>query len=85
MGEEKLQSRHQFLLSKLCRCTKSNLVFSELLILSFASVKHDVSLFWQHMVWVFFPLWLGVLLVKQQKRKNIFGIKIVLAKKEGYA
>lgn len=61
-------------------------MFSELLILSFVSVEHDVSsLIRQHMWVFFFTLWLGVLLVKRKKRKTMFGIKIVVAKKEGYA
>lgn len=68
MGKEKMQSRHQFLLSKLHRCTKSNLVFSELLILSFTSMKPDISLSQQHL---FFssPSGLGFCLWNQKKKR----------------
>lgn len=67
MGEEKLQTRRCFLLSKLRRCTKAKLVFSELLILSFTSVKHDVSLFWQHVFFSFSGLGLCLWNKKREK------------------
>lgn len=79
MGEEK--SRHQFLLSKLCRCSKSNLVLSQLLHLSFSSVKYDISLFWQHMLlgFNFFPLAL-----EQKEEKNYFWEKKSFSEKIMY-
>lgn len=67
MGEEKMQSRHQFLLRKLHRCTKSKLVFSELLILSFTSVKPDVSFFQQH-IFFYSPRGLGFCLWNNKKK-----------------
>jgi len=59
-------------------------VFSELLILSFTSVKHDVSLFWQHMFWFFFPLAWGST-CERKKEKTYFWNKNILVKMEGDA